>query len=242
MNRNDLQLMSKLLPQISDPNRGNRLLLLVNYMRIAKTNLILLKALLEELNKRGIFISIDRPHRYMGHLLRIHRINYANLLFIDTITTFSSDKFNDVGGESNVKIIESPFQIHLLPELLSMSPVKYDNVGYKIDLTDVDFIIIDNIAAMLNYNDHIMVEGFLESYLNKLTENRNILTPFLLDRTTHLSLYEAVRRLCDREIDVNELGSITSLRNELLDERLPFNIKKNLFKNNKKINSSSGGL
>ncbi len=242
MNRTDINLMMKLLPQISDANQGNRLLLLVNYIRIAKTNLILLKALLEELNKRGIFISIDRPHRYMGHLLRIHRINYANLLFIDTITTFSSDKFEDTVGESNVKIIESPFQIHLLPELLSMNSDKYDNVGYKIDLTDVDFIIIDNIAAMLNYNDHIMVEGFLESYLNKLTENRNILTPILLDRNTHFSLYEAVRRLCDREIDVNELESITSLRSELLNERLPYNIKKNLLKNDKKNNSPSGGL
>jgi hypothetical protein len=241
MNANDIKLMNGLIPKIREPTLGNRVLFLVNYMQIAKTNLILLKALLEELNRRGIFISIDRPHRYMGHLLRIHRINYTNLLFIDTITTFSSDKFDDDIEQSSVKVIESPFQIHLLPELLSMDSQYYGNMGYNIDLAGVDFILIDNIASMLNYNDHVMVEGFLESYLNKLTENKNIFTPILLDRNTHSALYESVKRLCDGEIDVDEIENVTCLKDDGADERLPYNIKKKLFQNKLDVNSYSGG-
>ena len=193
------------MSQIGDLNEGNKVLFSVSYDRIAKTNLILLRGFLEELKKKGILITVDRPHQYMEHLLRMHRINYDNLLFIDTIARFSGTNFNDNLNVGNVTVLDSPFQIDLLPALLSLNPNEVTAMDGKIDITGVDFILIDNVATMLNYNDPIMVEGFLENYLNKFGSLNDFFVSLTLDRIAHSSLYQTAKRLFDREIDIDIL-------------------------------------
>lgn len=205
MNIEDIQLMKDIISQLGDLNHGHRVLFSVRYERIAKTNLILLRALLEELNKKGILITIDRPHQYMEHLLRMHRINYNNLLFIDTIARFSGNKLSDNLDVGNVRIMDSPFQIDLLPGLFSLNQGDLDGVEDKIDITGVDFILIDNVATILNYNDPNMVERFLENYMAKFSNLNNIFISLTLDRVTHNSLYQVARRLFDKEIDIEML-------------------------------------
>ena len=207
MNIEDIQLMRNIISLIGDINHRNKVLFSVSYERIAKTNLILLRALLEELKKKGILITIDRPHQYMEHLLRMHRINYENLLFIDTIARFSGNIISDNLNVGNVRILDSPFQIDILPELFATKPEDLSGVEGKIDITGVDFILIDNVATMLNYNDPNSVERFLEDYMAKFRNLNNILISLTLDRVAYNSLYQVVRRLFDREIDVNDLKS-----------------------------------
>lgn len=199
--------MRNIISLIGDINHRNKVLFSVSYERIAKTNLILLRALLEELKKKGILITIDRPHQYMEHLLRMHRINYENLLFIDTIARFSGNIISDNLNVGNVRILDSPFQIDILPELFATKPEDLSGVEGKIDITGVDFILIDNVATMLNYNDPNSVERFLEDYMAKFRNLNNILISLTLDRVAYNSLYQVVRRLFDREIDVNDLKS-----------------------------------
>jgi hypothetical protein len=205
MNIEDVQLMKNIMLRIGDWSNGNRVLFSVSYDRIAKTNLILLRALLEELNKKGILVTIDRPHQYMEHLLRMHRINYSNLLFVDTIARFSGGNFGDELDVGNVRILDSPFQIDLLPTLLSLNREDASNFEGRIDITGVDFILIDNVATMLNYNDPTTVEMFIENYMKKFHNLNNILISLVLDSITHRSLYQAARRFFDKEIDINNL-------------------------------------
>lgn len=205
MNIEDIRLMRNIISLIGDINHGNKVLFAVSYERIAKTNLLLLKAFLEELNKKGILITIDRPHQYMEHLLRMHRINYENLLFIDTIARFSGNILSDNLNVGNVRILDSPFQIDILPELFASKPEGLGGVEGKIDITGVDFILIDNVATMLNYNDPNSVEKFLEDYIAKFRNLNNILISLTLDGVAYNSLYQVARRLFDREINVDDL-------------------------------------
>ncbi|MEE9150404.1 MAG: hypothetical protein V3U20_01050 [Thermoplasmata archaeon] len=207
MNIEDIQLMRNIISQLGDMNHGNKVLFSVSYERIAKTNLILLRALLEELSKKGILVTVDRPHQYMEHLLRMHRIDYNNLLFIDTIARFSGNILSDNLDIGNVRIVASPFQIDLLPGLFALNPEDVGGIEGKIDVTGMDFILIDNVATMLNYNDPSTVESFLENYLAKFRNLNNILISLTLDRVTHISLYQAARKLFDREINVDKLRS-----------------------------------
>jgi hypothetical protein len=207
MNFDDIQLMRDIISQINELNHGKKVLFSVNYERIAKTNLLLLKAFLEELNKKGILVTIDRPHQYMEHLLRMHRINYNNLFFIDTIARFSGTKLSDKDYSDNIKIMDSPFQIDLLPDMFSLNSMLASKEEAKIDITDLDFILIDNIASMLNYNDPNTVEKFIENYLTRFRDMNHIFIPLILDNITHNSLYQVARKLCDQEIDINKLGS-----------------------------------
>ncbi len=197
--------MRNIISLIGDINHRNKVLFSVSYERIAKTNLILLRALLEELKKKGILVTLDRPHQYMEHLLRMHRINYENLLFIDTIARFSGNILSDNLNVGNVRILNSPFQIDLLPELFASTPEEKVGVEDKIDITGVDFILIDNVATMLNYNDPTSVESFLENYMAKFSNLNNILISLTLDSVAYNSLYQAARRLFDREINVDDL-------------------------------------
>jgi hypothetical protein len=208
MNNEDIQLMRDIISQIDDLNYGKKVLFSVRYERIAKTNLLLLKAFLEELRKKGILVTIDRPHQYMEHLLRMHRINYNNLFFIDTIARFSGARLGGKDYSGNVKIMDSPFQIDLLPDMFSLNSGLASRVEAKIDIVDVDFILIDNVATMLNYNDPSMVEKFIENYLARFRDMNHIFIPLILDNVTHSSLYQVARRFCDKEIDINNLGKI----------------------------------
>ena len=204
MNTDDLKLMKILLNHIVDLANGNKMLFSVDYGHIAKTNLILLKGLLEDLQKKGLFVTVDRPHQYMEHLLRMHKINYTNLFFLDTITTFSgaiSDKNINI---NNVTILDSPFQIDLLPELFSHSN---KNIGLKnqIDITGLEFILIDNVASMLNYNDLETVENFLKKYFDKFIHTDRIFLPLLIDKLRHGSLYITAKKWFDVEIDLKSM-------------------------------------
>ncbi len=229
MNAKDIQLMRTIISQLGNLNNGNRLLFSVNYARISRTNLILLKALLEELNKKGLFITIDRPHQYMEHLLRMHRIKYNNLLFIDAIASFSGTLLSEKDYEVNVKFVDSPFQIDLLPELFSLNPEDTSRTVGKIDMMGVDFILIDNVATMLNYNDTNMVEKFLENYLAKFRDRNNIFIPLILDSVTYGSLYQVARELCDKEIDLEALEERKAGGDEGRREKSLLNGKKDAF-------------
>lgn len=201
--------MKNIINQIENFSTENKVLFSVTYEKIAKTNIILLRGLLEELNKKGILITIDRPHQYMEHLLRMHRIKYENLLFIDTIARFTGEELSNNLDIGNVKILDSPFQIDLLPALLSnnLNSGNLSTIDRIIDVSNVDFILIDNVAALLNYNDPPMVQNFLENYMEKFNGLHNIFISLTMDKIIHNSLYEVARKLFDKEIDIDILRS-----------------------------------
>lgn len=76
MNVKDLELMDSIVDVIRDTPRCV-ILFDVRSTQFVRTSLTILKGLLDEIGLGGIFISVDRPHLYMVHLMKMHQIPRA---------------------------------------------------------------------------------------------------------------------------------------------------------------------
>jgi hypothetical protein len=107
--------------------------------------------------KRGVVITIDRPHQYLMQALKVQDIPIHQLVVLDVIARYSAD----ISDESQVlSIMDGPFNIDRAPEALkSMSIVDKEET---IDINSCSFILVDNMGALLPYNSLPKVEGFVK--------------------------------------------------------------------------------
>ncbi len=197
MNQRDIELMQAIIKEIGDIGAGERVLFKVSYSRIVQTNLVILKILLDQWMKQGIFITVDRPHNYMEHLLRMHRVkNRHRLTYIDAIGKYSGSEMPAV---ENRAISRTPFQIEHLPDEL-INGMK--NGTSTVDMRSNDFILIDNLAAMLNYNSMTSIVKFVDRYLKAIALYDSIFTALFIDSNNHPGLYDAIKPLCDVELEI----------------------------------------
>ncbi len=197
MNQRDIELMQAIIREIGEIGAGERVLFKVSYSRIVQTNLVILKILLDQWMKQGIFITIDRPHNYMEHLLRMHRVkNRHRLTYIDAIGKYSGSEMEAV---ENRAITRTPFQIEHLPDEL-IDGMK--DGGSTVDMRNNDFILIDNLAAMLNYNSMASIVKFVDRYLKAIALYDSIFTALFIDSNNNPGLYDAIKPLCDVELEI----------------------------------------
>ena len=197
MNQKDIELMRAIVQEIGDIGAGERVLFKVSYSRIVQVNLVILKILLDEWLKQGIFITVDRPHSYMEHLLKMHRVeNRHRLRYIDAIGNYSGD--SQTPDKAGV-VKHTPFQIEKLPDEL-INGIKSDKT--VIDMKNNDFILIDNLAAMLNYNPLESVVEFVDRYLKAIALYDSIFTALFIDSRNHPELYDAIKPFCDIELEI----------------------------------------
>jgi len=223
MNERDVELMRSLMDSIGDTVNGGVVLIDVSSTQFVRVNLVLLKGLLEELDHTGIFISVDRPHQYMVHLMRMHKICLDRITFIDVISRFSADR---KAGEARVSFVDGPFHIDALPHAMEEWSM---NGRSKInDMDELGFTMIDNIAALQMYNRNPAVELFINNFILMAKSQGNVLVPLVLDRERHRSLYDSAMRFCDKEVKVErDLSSATNgSRSEIRKEISSINYNK----------------
>ncbi len=196
MNERDVQLMRSLMNSIGDVIEGGVVLIDAPSTQFVRINLVLLKGLIEDNGRSGIFISVDRPHQYMVHLMRMHQISLDKIAFIDVISRFSGDKKNE---QASVGFVDGPFHIDSLPKAMENWSVVETG---SIHLSDCGFAMIDNIAALQVYNRNPAVELFINNFILTAKSQRSILIPMVLDRQRHGTLYQSAQRLSDIEVKV----------------------------------------
>ncbi len=198
MNERDLKLEEALSSQLGVD--GNDYMFTTKQVFLVRVNLVILKLLLEERKKRGIAVVLDRPHGYLAHLLTLHKIDQTNLSYIDTVAKFSGDcVFED---PKKVIYTNGPFHVELL--LNAFSEGYTDDFQTKvIDISEVDFIIIDNIATALTYNTMESIAMCCEA-LRKLAEEHGILCVVGIDPDAHRSLYSLLKGYMTNEIKIEE--------------------------------------
>lgn len=195
MNERDLQLARVMGSEIDTSGDGSIYLLATKYTNIVRLNLVLLKFFLDEQHKRGIMITIDRPHQYISHLLVLHGVSHSNLSFIDAISVHSSD----TKGGSTVSGLEGgPFQIETLPAWLLQSQTNDS------ELVKTDFIIMDNVASLLTYNTMLNVMKFIQEYVRVIGElnGKRITTAFVIDKDLQPELYEFISNVSKKCVDI----------------------------------------
>ena len=202
MNEKDIKLTMRLKESVGDPSFTGPILLDVKSTQFVRVNMLLLKALSNENGRSGMFISVDRPHQYMVHLLTMHQINVQGLIFVDAISQFSADCKQ---AQANVSFVDGPFHIDDLPGAIKECTLKAN--GGSIDLKGCAFAMIDNLAALLTYNSFSSVESFLHDFVNVLSMNGRISIPLVVDKERNQALYEMAKAICNKEVNVNETST-----------------------------------
>lgn len=200
MNERDLDLSKRIIKEIQGLRNSAMLIFNTNFTQIGKTNLLLLKGLLDMENESGFMVVLDRPHQYMSYLLHMHDVSQENLWFIDAVTHTSGLQREE---KDNVNFLDSPFHIEGLFDTIEFSG---DNpsIGF-LSPEKVDFFMIDNIATLLNYNDMDKVEEFIISFCKFLQTHSHILGCVTIDDESHPELSEILTDHFDYMVDVEAL-------------------------------------
>ena len=170
--------------------------------QFVRVNLMMLRGLSQERGLPGIFISVDRPHQYMTHLLTMHKIKAEQLVYLDAISRFSAD-FKV--ASANVSYIDGPFRIDHLP--MAMSEWMKNCDGKAFSANNCSYAIIDNLSTLLTYNSFNSVETFLQNFLKTLNSSENMIIPIMIDSEKSGLLYETARSLCKVEIHMKDISS-----------------------------------
>lgn len=199
VNEKDLKLVHSVSTVLESDGATSTYLFNAKFTNLVRVNLVLLKVFLEERRRKGLMITIDRPHQYLSHLMQLHALDQTNLVFIDTISGHASDT---KGGAVAPEFQNGPFQIETLPDFL----YGRGNGGSRfiVDMGKVEFVIIDNVSTLLTYNTIESVKRFLQKYLDVIgkTSPNGIQTVLIMDRDLHPDLFQFIAALSKKAIDL----------------------------------------
>ncbi len=223
MNERDELLLKYIMGNL-DRGVSGPLLFDVASTQFVRMNLVILKGMLEERGMTGMFISVDRPHQYMVHLLRMHKISLDSVMFIDAIGRFSADRKEAM---ASVGFVDAPFHIDTLPVAMGSIGTK---AGKKIDLDDLGFAMIDNLAALLPYNSYASVETFLRNFVGVMERKKGVIVPLVIDKEKNGLLYETARTMAVKEMDLKSDQIPTAVENKSVRKITDINIADGGFK------------
>jgi hypothetical protein len=199
MNETDLAMMSRLMSSFERVGWSGPVIVEVSQMHLMREHLILLKGFLEERSMRGLFLSVDRPHQYLEHIARMHKINIGGIAFVDLICTYSADTKQG----SKVGLLAGPFNINNI-----QGAFRAWEGSVRDALTDPNkrggFALIDNPAALLHYYSLSRVEFFLCHVHEAFDKKERVLVPLLIDKERNGALYETIKPFCIGEISRTE--------------------------------------
>ncbi len=180
MNRRDMDI-ARVFSGIFE--NGGVYIMNVKFHQLTRLNLLLLKALADMNRKKGIIITIERPHHYLTYLLGIHGVRQRNLTYVDL-------------AASRDKKITFPLKFGLAKDVFIGGFLQRD----IIILDDYDFILIDNIASMRIHLSEESIRRFT-GYIVQEVKKRNMIAVFPIDRERAKSIYESLKSAGTEEMD-----------------------------------------
>jgi len=176
-----------------------KFLVTVKTGKIVHVNLTLLDHFLAKRNERGMYISIDRPHKYIEILLKKKRIPREKLMYVDVATRATGDamgrSFLSIGGFLWLKILSNTFE-----DMYLSDSKKCD----KVDLFSLDFVVIDNAAVLPAYNSMDSIREFFAEFGNIMRDHKNLKAFIVTPRDLHPKMYETMRNFVDDVIEIKD--------------------------------------
>ena len=105
--------------------------------------------------KKGVYVTISRPYRYLSKEMQKRGIKTENIIFIDCISSMAGEH-----GSENCVLVENPAALEEVSMHISSSLSKIKS-GEK-------FLIMDSISTLLIYNSLNSVKEFSMFLINKL--------------------------------------------------------------------------
>ncbi|MFO8110782.1 MAG: hypothetical protein R6U17_09750 [Thermoplasmata archaeon] len=195
-----MKIVSNIMSEVRQLRNSSILVFNTNFTQIGKMNLFLLKGFLDIEHLTGYFIALDRPHQYMSYLLHMHNVSQENLWFVDAVTYHSGTK-QEAGD--NVEFVEGPFHIETLFDTFEL--IDQGKGASYIAMDRVDFIIVDNISTMLNYNELDQVEKFIVSFNEFIGKRPHITGGITVDPDPNPELKDLLLNHNGHSIDLEKL-------------------------------------
>ena len=202
MNARDMRQYENFRRQLGPVPRPGLMVLDVRTTQFVVVELVLLKALIGDGNP-GLFVSVDRPHQYMVHLLDMHGIEHTGVTFIDTVSQFAS---SDANRQAKVSFFKGPNNIDMLPSSLR----ERSSEDHNFDLAQCRFALIDNISNLLTFNSHQKVQRFIREFVDLMADRAAVL--LVIDRQRNPNLYHSVLAMGGTELMLE-----TELKDRLMD-------------------------
>lgn len=194
----NIDLVKEIMSRLNKVNGSSTVLIDTSTTMVAKTNFFLLKGLLDLGENKGFFVALDRPYQNMDYLLSNHDIDRGKIWYIDTVTGLSDKEKKDKG---NVDFVNKSFEIERLTEVFEEDKNR-DGFG---TIDEVNFVLIENLSPMLNYNSLEKIETFVKSFSEMIERHDQLLGCIVMDSAAHEELYELVRKYLKNIIDVKDL-------------------------------------
>ena len=144
-----------------------------------------------EKEKKGVYVSVSRPFRYISNEMQRRNINMDNILFIDCISAMAGEHDN---GNEKCMFVKSPSAL----EEISI------NITSLIDKIECDekFLIMDSVSTLLIYNSMDSVKEFLLFLIKKLRLERVSGIIITVEKETSEEIKQILIEKCDKAIHV----------------------------------------
>jgi len=168
---------------------GARDLIVVNVKvhKQTQSNLILLKALADINDMRGLVITLEKPHHYLTYLLGIQGISQRNLTYVDL-------------AYSKIKRLHFPIKLNKSNASLIGGFINSE----RITLSDFEFVMVDNISTAKMYLTKTSILDFVE-YLAEESKKRGFSLILPMDTEREKEVLEILRRRYPKEINFEEV-------------------------------------
>ena len=174
-----------------------KFLVTVKTGKIVHVNMTILDHFLNKRKARGLYMSIDRPHKYIELLLRKKRIPQDNIIYVDVATRAAGDASGrsllSIGGFLWLKILSNTFD-----DIYLCNSKKCD----KVDFFSLDFIVIDNASVLPAYNTLDSIREFFAEFGNVIRDHKNLRAFIVTPKDLHPKMYETLRNFVDKIIDI----------------------------------------
>ncbi len=151
--------------------------------------LLFLKALVDFKKRRGLVITMEKPHHYMTYLLGIHGISQRSLTYVDI-------------AHSPKKSFKFPLDVNS-KEVVIGGFLKKDEISPE----DYDFVVVDNIGHTRMYLSEKTHQKMVKYLLNTI-QGGELFALFPLDGSRCPRAYELVKKYADRTMKWEEVMKI----------------------------------
>lgn len=181
---------------INDP--GRRFLVSVKSGKIVHVNLSILSHFLHKRGSSGLYISIDRPHKYIELLMRKKDIPQDKIYYVDIAMRRTG---GDKGGYSLVSI-GGFLWLKIMANTFEDLYVANSKRPERVDLFAMDFLLVDNAAVLPAFCSMDSVREFLSEMGNLVRDHSKMKAYIVVPKDLHPKMYETLKNFVDKVLDV----------------------------------------
>ena len=155
-----------------------------------KTNLEIIKHLINSENIPGVYVTLNKPFRIMKEIFKKEKINFEMVIFIDAVTKTAG---GEIKKTDNCLFIGSP-------ENLSDISIAMDQAVRAVPAEE-KFVFFDSLNTLLIYNKVTTVARFIHFLAGKMRiwKVKGIIVS--LQKEKNKELIEELMPFCDVSID-----------------------------------------